>query len=118
MPAAALLLAGCGSRVAVAIKATVHTFYAGIAEDDVGYIDDNIAPSASSTFQQHVMQEANEAQHDSAALHTVQIVRIDDPSITGDTARVHVVFADGGSDDVVLVRQGVRWKVVSSGRLG
>lgn len=113
----ALVLVGCSSHTPVAIKATVETFYSGVAEDDQPNIDDNLAPAAPAAFQQHVMAAATAAQHDSNVLKSVQLVQIGSPSIHGDSARVHVAFADGSSDTVSLVREGLMWKVLSSGKL-
>jgi hypothetical protein len=116
---ALVLLAACTSnRPALAIKATVETFYAGIANENVSFIDDNLAPSASPAFRDHVLAAASAAQQSAATQRAVQTVRIGQPVIKDSMARVHVVFADGSADNVSLVRQGVRWKVVTSGRLG
>lgn len=116
---AALVLIGCTSnRPAVAIKATVETFYAAIATENVSLIDDNLAPSAASSFRDRVMAAAVAAQESTEAQKAVQTVRVDQPAIRGDTAKVHVVLADGTSDDVLLARQGFRWRVVTSTRLG
>jgi hypothetical protein len=111
------VVAGCSNHAPVAVKATVETFYSGIAEDDSGNIQDNLAPAASQAFQQHVTAAAATAQHDAAVLKSVQLVQIGAPSIHGDRAQVHVVFADGQSDTVTLVREGLMWKVLASGRL-
>lgn len=115
--ALAIVCAGCSNHTPVAIKATVETFYAGIAENDQPNIDDNLATSAAPAFQQHVTAAAAAAQHDSSVLKSVQLVQIGTPSIHGDTARLHVLFADGKSDTVSLVREGLMWKVLTSGRL-
>lgn len=114
----ALVLIGCTSnRPAVAIKATVETFYAAIATDNVSEIDDNLAPSATTSFHKHVLAAARAAQESTEAQKAVQTMRIDQPAIRGDRAKVHVVLADGTSDDVLLARQGFRWRVVTSSRL-
>jgi hypothetical protein len=115
---AVALLCACSNRASVAARATVETFYTAIQADNLPVVQDNIAASASPQFQQHVLQAATAAQDGGVALKAVQVVKIDAPSINGSTARVTVVFADGGADTVVLAREGERWKVVSSGRLG
>ena len=115
--AVALVLAGCSSHTPIAIKATVETFYSGIAQDDPSNIQDNLALAAAQAFQQHVTAAAAAAQHDSTVLKSVQLAQIGTPSIHGDSARVPVVFADGKADTVSLVREGLMWKVLTSNRL-
>lgn len=112
-----LTLCACSNRPAVAASATVETFYTAVQADNLPVVDDNIAQNATPQFQQHVEQAAIAAQSGGAAQKFVQVVTIGTPSIVGDTAQVHVVFADGRSDTVSLVREGLRWKVLTSGRL-
>lgn len=114
---AVLYFSACSNRPAIAAKATVQTFYAAIQDDNAPVVADNVAQSASAAFREHVRMAAVAAQAGGAAQQAVEIVRVDAPAISDNTARVHVVFADGGSDTVSLEREGARWKVVSSGRL-
>jgi hypothetical protein len=112
-----LLLCSCSSRPAIAASATVETFYTAIQADNLPVVQDNIAANASAQFQQRVFQAAAASQSGGRAQRAVQLVKVDTPAISGNTATVGVVFADGGSDTVRLRREGERWKVVSSGRL-
>lgn len=111
-------LCACSNRPAVAARATVQTFYSAIQVDNFPVVEDNLAPNASSEFRQHIQTAAEAAQTSGTAERAVQIVRIDTPSIRGDNAQVHVVFADGSTDVVSLSRHQFRWKVVTSSRLG
>ncbi len=113
----AALLCACSNRPSIAAQATVETFYAAIRADNLPVVQDNMATTASPQFQQHVLQAATAAQEGGAAERAVQVVKVDTPSIDGNTASVGVVFADGGADSIRLTREGERWKVVSSGRL-
>jgi hypothetical protein len=114
---ALVLLCACSDRPAIAARATVETFYTAIQADDLPVVQDNLAASASPRFGQRVLQAAAAAQTGGAAEKAVQLVQVGTPSIAGNTARVHVVFADGSSDTVSLVREGERWKVESTGKL-
>jgi hypothetical protein len=115
---AAIVLSACSNRPAIAAKATVHTFYSAIQADDVPVVEDNLAQTAAPSFRRHVEAATVAAQAGGAAERAVQIVRVDSPSIRGSSARVPVRFADGASDIVTLTQEGLRWKVVTSGRLG
>jgi hypothetical protein len=112
------ILCSCSNRSSIAIRATVETFYSAVQNDNGPLLDDNLSPSAPPAFRSHVQRTASEAQADPQTKASVQLVRVEEPSINGDTARVPVVFADGGRDIVVLNREGLRWKVASSSRLG
>jgi hypothetical protein len=115
---AVLISCACSDRPSVAARATVQTFYSAIQVDNVPVVDDNLAADASPQFRAHVQAATLSAQSDGEAQRAVTLVRVDTPAIHGATANVHVVFADGGADTVSLVAEGLRWKVVSSGRLG
>ena len=118
-PALALVtLFACSNRPAIAARATVETFYAAIQSDNQPLIADNLAQNASPQFRQRVERAALAAQGGGAAQQFVQLVRVDTPTVSDDTARVHVLFADGQPDTVSLVREGLRWKVLRSGRMG
>jgi Domain of unknown function (DUF4878) len=112
-----LVVCACSDRPSVAARATVENFYGAMQNDNPDLLHDNIAASATQRFREHVDATAGVAQSNSDVRRSVQVVTIDPPSIVGDNARVRVVFADEQSDTVVLVREGPRWKVVSTGRL-
>jgi hypothetical protein len=114
-----LLISCAGSdRPSIAARATVQTFYSAIQVDNVPVIDDNLATDASPQFREHVQAATLSAQSGGEPQRAVTLVRVDSPAIQGATANVHVVFADGGADTVALVREGLRWKVLTTGRLG
>lgn len=112
-----LVLSGCANRPSIAIRATVETFYSAIQNANFPLMDDNVSGSAEPAFRQHARQAAQDAQSDPAARAAVQVTRVDQPVITGSSAAVRVQFADGQSDTVRLVRERLRWRVISSGRL-
>jgi hypothetical protein len=112
-----LVLGGCANRPSIAIRATVETFYSAVHNANLPLIDDNTSSAADPAFRQHTRQAAEDAQSDPAARASVQITRVDQPVISGSSATVRVQFADGRPDTVVLVREGLRWRIVSSGRL-
>lgn len=116
---AALLALGCStvSHEPVAIKASVETFYSGIANDNADDVSMYLSPAASPSFRKHVQQVTAAAQTSQQVLKSVQIAKISDPVINGDSALVHVVFANGNGDEVSLLRSGLMWLVVKSGRL-
>jgi hypothetical protein len=111
------VLCACSDRPAIAARATVENFYGALQNDNPDLLHDNIAATATQHFRDRVDSTAAAAQSSSDARRSVQVVSIDTPSINGDTARVRVVFADGQSDTVVMAREGLRWKVVTTGRL-
>jgi len=113
-----LALSACSDRPSVAARATVETFYGAVQNDNLDLAGDNIARAASPQFRTHVEAAASAAQTSADGRRSVQLVRVETPSISGDTARVHVVFADGQTDTVTLMREGLQWKVLNSGRLG
>jgi len=115
-----LFLAACAGsdRPSIAARATVQTFFSAMQVDNVPIVDDNLASSASPDFRDHVRSATESAQNDEQARRAVTLVQVDSPDISGTTARVHVVFADGGADSISLAREGLRWKVVTTGRLG
>jgi len=114
-----LLLAACtgSDRPSIAARATVQTFFAAMQVDNVPLVDDNLANSAAPDFRDHVRSATESAQSNQQARLAITLVRVDPPAIDGNTARVQVVFADGGADTVSLAREGLRWKVVTTGRL-
>jgi hypothetical protein len=118
MALAITLLVACSNRPALAAKATVETFYTAVQADNLPVAEDNIATNATPQFHQRVEQAAGAAQAGGGAQKSVQVVQVDAPSIDDGTAHVRVLFADGQSDTVSLVREGLRWKVLTSGRLG
>jgi hypothetical protein len=108
----------CSDRPATAARATVETFYGALQSDNLPLMEDNLAQTASPQFRVRIEAVAADAQTSDDARRSVQLVRVDTPVITGGAARVRVVFADGQTDDVSLVSEGLRWKVLSSERLG
>jgi hypothetical protein len=112
-----LTIVACSNRPSIAARASVETFYSAVQNDDVPLMEDNLAAGADPGFVEHVHQAAASAQSDPAVRASVQVTRIEQPSISGNNARVRVQFADGQSDTVLLGREGLRWKVLSSGRL-
>jgi hypothetical protein len=113
-----LTLCACSNRPSIAARATVETFYSALRADNLPLADDNTAQSASTSFRDHAQAAAEAAQSDDSAAKAVEVMRVDSPAINGDTAQVHVVFADGSTDVVSLTKEGPRWKVLTSGRLG
>jgi hypothetical protein len=112
-----LALCACSNRASIAARATVETFYSAVQNDNMPLAEDNLAQSATPQFRARVEEAAAAAQSGGAAQQAVQLVRVDPPVINGDRARIHVLFADGRPDEVTLVREGLRWKVLTSGRL-
>jgi hypothetical protein len=112
-----LLAIACSNRESTAVRATVETFFGAIQSDNVPLIQDNLARDATPAFRDRVAAAAIAAQRNGDAESAVRVVRVDQPVVHDATASVHVNFADGISDDVSLVREGLRWKVRSSGRL-
>jgi sorbitol-specific phosphotransferase system component IIBC len=114
----ATALCGCSDRPSIAARATVETFYSAVQNDNLPVADDNIAQTASPEFRARVEQAASAAQTTAETQRSMQVTRVDQPVISGATARVGVQFADGRADTVTLRREGERWKVVSTGGFG
>jgi len=113
-----LAFSGCADRQSIAAQATVETFYGAIQNDNLPLVEDNLAKAATPQFRERVEAAAQAAQSGGDAQRSVQLVRVDEPSMTAGGARIQVRFADGQTDIVSLVREGLRWKVLTSGRLG
>lgn len=113
-----IALCACADRPSIAARATVETFYGAVQNDNLDLANDNIAATASPQFHQRVEATAASAQFNSDVRRSVQLVTVDAPVFNGSNAHVHVVFADGQSDTVTLVREGLRWKVQTTGKMG
>jgi hypothetical protein len=113
-----ILLSGCANRPSIAARATVENFYGAVQNDNLDLLDDNLAAMASPQFRDQVHTTAAAAQLNPDVRRSVQVVTIGPPSIDASSARVQVDFANGQSNTVTLVREGLRWKVLTTGTLG
>jgi hypothetical protein len=107
----------CSDRPATAARATVENFYGAIQNDNLDLLHDNVASSATPQFRSNVDTTAAAAQTSSDVRRSVQVVTVHTPQISDGTAQVRVELGDGEADTVQLAREGLRWKVVSTGRL-
>jgi hypothetical protein len=112
-----VILCACSDRPAIAARATVENFYSAVQNDNLDLLHDNVASTATPQFRSRVDAIAAAAQSSSDVRRSVQVEKIDPPAISGDRARVRVEFADGQGDTVEMAREGLRWKVVSTGRM-
>src|SRR6266702_4138283 len=90
-----LPFSGCSDRQSIAARATVETFYGAIQNDNIPLVEDNLAEAATPQFRERVEAAAQAAQSGGNAQQSVQLVHVDEPSITAGGARVQVTFADG-----------------------